>query len=484
MAVKRACDALNGVRVALVFPPYKESRDAISLKENKEHLGLIPPISLAYVASILENEGCLVKLIDISASGLSKEEVVSELREFSPHFLGFTLATFQFQHTLSWIRYIKSFINVPVIVGGIHVPVYPGETMFHHEIDYALTAEAEGALSELIQAVINKKDLSQVKGLCFRSASGDIIINPRRIPPANLDETPFPARHLIPNAKYYSLISQKKNFTAMITSRGCPFRCIFCDNQTIPYRYRSPGNIVDEMQECQGRHNINEIDIFDGVFSINHRRTVEVCREIRRRGLRISWSIRMRVDLITEEVLNELVSSGCMRIYYGIESGSPEILKTINKEVNLARIEEVVKLTKKKGINTFGYFMIGNPGETEATIKQTVSLMKRLPLDYVQIAPVFPPPNTRLYEMVKGMMGEDYWANYTLNGKEDGVLPRYGTTLGDSRIKRHVRSAYLSFYLRPGYILKALLRFRSRAEFFRSVRALKDMIVSYLFNPA
>ncbi len=474
---------LDGVKVALVFPPYKESQDSISLKENKQHLGLIPPISLGYVAAILEQIGCTVRLIDVSALGLAKEDVIADLKSFNPDFLGFTMSTFQFQHTLSWIRYIKSALNISVIVGGIHLSVYPRETLTHPEIDYGVVGEAEDTLPELLYSVINKHNLNEVAGICFRDQDGKVALTSLREYRSNLDKSPFPSRHLLPNDKYYSLISQRKNFTAMITSRGCPFRCIFCDNQTIPYRCRSAKNIVDEMQECHKEYNINEIDIFDGVFSVSQKRAIEICTQIRRRRLKIAWSIRMRVDLVNEEMLDSLVDAGCMRIYYGIESGSPEILKTINKMVNLEHIERIVRLTKKKGINTFGYFMIGNPGETEDTIKQTIRLMKRLPLDYVQIAPVFPPPNTRLYDMVKSEIKQDYWARYTLNNEEEKrELLRYGTDLTDHQIKQHVRKAYLSFYLRPCYVVKALLRLKSFDELLRSFRALRDMIVSYVFT--
>lgn len=466
-------------RISLIFPSYQKSKDPVSLKEAKEHMGVIPPLSLAYVAAILEKAGYQVQLIDASALKLTTRQVLEIINQFNPDFLGFTSTTIDFTSTLEWIKYFKDATGLPIIIGGIHLSVYPVETLTHKSIDYGVIGDAEETLPELLQHVTSGEDLSGVRGICYRRGD-NVVINEKRAPVSNLNETPFPSRHLLPNEKYYSLISKRKNFTAMITSRGCPFHCIFCDNQTIPYRYRSPESIVDEMELCKARYNINEIDIFDALFSIDKLRVMEVCDLIRKRNLKIAWSFRTRVDLVDEEMLTELRKSGCIRIYYGIESGDEEILRDINKQVDIGLIKRVVRLTKKKGIDTFGYFMIGNIGETTETIKATVELMLQLPLDYVQISPVFAPPNTRLYAMLKEKKGHDYWKEHTLGIAQSDVLPRFGTDLTDAEIKKMIRQCYLRFYLRFPYIIKAVFRMRSFEECIRSLNVLKDMISYYL----
>lgn len=473
--------SLNGIKISLIFPSYRMREDPVSLKETKEHLGVIPPLSLAYVAAILEKVGCKVELIDASALNLTKSQTLDRINKFCPDFLGFTTTTIDFHNTLEWINYLKEKTDIPVIIGGIHLSVYPAETLMYKTIDYGVIGEAEETLPELLNYLINKDDLGKVKGICYRR-NGDVIINERRPLIKNLDDCPFPARHLLSNEKYYSLISKKKNFTAMITSRGCPFHCIFCDNQTIPYRCRSPKDVVDEMEQCHNLFNINEIDIFDALFSVDPTRVIEICRQIRQRKLKINWSFRTRADLITDAMLDELKGAGCMRIYYGIESGDPVILQNINKKVSIEMVKRVVRLTKKKGIDTFGFFMIGNIGETKETIKKTLDLMLGLPLDYVQISPVFSPPNATLYEMLKERIGRDYWQEYTLDITKRDVLPRYGTDLSDNQIKKYVRKGYLKFYLRPIYILRAIFKLRSWNEFIRSIKAARDMVFSYCFS--
>ncbi|MBU1912180.1 MAG: B12-binding domain-containing radical SAM protein [Candidatus Omnitrophica bacterium] len=470
----------TNIKIALIFPSYRSVEDPVSLKETKEHLGIIPPLSLAYVAAILEKAGCLVELIDASALNLTKDQVVDKVNKFNPNFLGFTSTTIDFQHTLEWINYLKKKTNIPIIIGGIHLSVYPKETLTHRAIDYGVIGEAEETLPQLLEHLINKKGLNNVKGICYRE-NNHIVVTEKRPPTQDLDNCPFPARHLIPNEKYYSFISKKKNFTAMLTSRGCPYKCIFCDNQTILYRYRSPKNVVDEMEQCYNLFKIKEIDIFDALFSVDPNRVIEICREIKRRKLEISWSFRTRVDLVTANMLDELKEAGCIRIYYGIESGDLTILKNINKKINIDTVKRVISLTKEKRIGTFGYFMIGNIGETEDTIKKTLDLMLQLPLDYVQISPVFAPPNTALYESLKKKINRDYWQDYTLNLTKQDLLPLYGTDLTQKEIKRYVRKCYLRFYLGFSYIIKTLFKL-SYSEFIRSIKALKDMIFYYCLD--
>lgn len=469
-----------GLKVALIFPPYKEAKNTTFLEESTIHLGKIPPLSLAYVAAILEREGCNVKIIDASAMSLPLKEIIDILLKFNPDFLGFTTATYQFRHTVELIKEIKKKINKPVIVGGTHVTILPKETLTHPEIDYAVIGDAEETLPELLYAIANNKQLNRIKGICYKD-NGKIILTEKRGHFKDLDATPFPARDLLPNGLYYSLISKKRNFTAMITSRGCPFHCNFCQSAGSLYRFRTAKNVVDEMEECYKKFDINEIDIFDEAFSFNRERVLEICNQINKRRLKVLWSFRTRGDLVDEEMLSLLSKSGCYRIYYGIESGDPQILKNLKKEVDLERIKKIVKLTKEYVIQTFGYFMIGSPGETRESIKRTVHFMRELPLDYAQIAPLFTPPNTELYKLLRGIIKEDYWANYTVTLKEK-VLPRFGTKMKDDEIKQYTRKAYLAFYLRPIYIIKRIFEFRSYEEIKKSFLALKDITISYLLG--
>jgi radical SAM superfamily enzyme YgiQ (UPF0313 family) len=258
----------------------------------------------------------------------------------------------------------------------------------------------------------------------------------------------------------------------MITSRGCPYRCVFCDSQRVTYRFRSPKNVVDEMEKCKSDFSINEIDIFDALFSLDQARIIEVCRQIKARKLDIDWSFRTRVDLMTEALLRELREAGCIRIYYGIESGNPAVLKNINKSVDIEMIKKIVRQTKETGIEVFGFFMIGNIGETKQTIRDTMSLIRTLPFDYIQVAPAVATPRSELYELLKKQTKYDYWREYTLYPDRHEPLPHYGTVLSDAQIKHYVRRCYLAF-------IKRASRLRSFDALFRSLRAFCDMLFSF-----
>lgn len=473
----RRLPELGGLKVCLVFPPYRESEDIVFLTAAKKNLGKIPPLSLCAVAAALEQYGCSVKIIDANVTDSGIDQVISEISRFSPDFLGFTLATYQFHFTLEWIRNIRQKINVPVIVGGHHARIYPREILTHREIDYCIIGDAEEALPKFLIALTGKQDLSGILGLAYRNESSqEIIVNNAAACIEDLDSVTFPSRHLIDNSLYYSLISQYKNFTAMTTSRGCVFQCIFCDNHCLKYRAMSPKRVVDEIEACHRDFGINEIDMFDGVFSINKNRLLAICEEIGKRKIRIHWSMRTRADLVDRDMLIALKQAGCIRIYYGIESGSALVLKNIKKGMDLGYIEETVKFTKKIGIDTFGYFMLGAPGETKETLRQTRKLMLSLPLDYVQISPIFYPPNTELYTEVMKKIKYDYWQEYTLDPEKMINFPIVGTDFSQAQIHFFVRKMYLNFYLRPRYILKFMMRIKSYAEISRALKALSDMV--------
>jgi anaerobic magnesium-protoporphyrin IX monomethyl ester cyclase len=465
---------LRGIKVCLVFPPYRESRDTVFLTSAKKNLGKIPPLSLCAVAAALERHGCGVQIIDANASETSIDEAVRKIEHFDPDFFGFTLSTYQFHFTLEWIRRIRLRLNIPVIVGGPHVRIYPAEILTHREIDYCVIGDAEETLPLLLHALVNKDTISGIDGIAYRNGSGETVTGPASYAP-DLDAVAFPARHLLDNSLYYSLISQYKNFTAMTSSRGCVFGCTFCDNHCIPYRAMSPRRVVDEIQMCVKEFGIKEIDMFDGVFSVERARLLQICEEIKNRGIRVHWSLRTRTDLVDRESLRALAQAGCTRIYYGIESGSPEILRNIKKGTDPGRVKEALLLTKRAGIETFGFFMIGAPGETTHTAAQTARLLARLPLDYVQIAPIFYPPQTALYAEIVRETQRDYWREYTIAPEKDVDFPLVGTSLTRKEIHALARKMYLKFYLRPRSIIRFIMKMKSCAEVPRALGALSDM---------
>lgn len=466
------------MKIALVHCPFSHKIFEENLHVVDEEFSLAPPIVLAYVAAILEREGHNVILIDANALRLSMKKTLQLLQNFRPDMLCFRMDTYHFHQILEWIRYLKKHMNIPVVAGGINLTNYPKESLSHPEIDYGIIGEAIESLPRLVSVLENGDDVSGVAGVGYRY-NGEVRINYSYNDLVDFDSYPFPARHLLPNERYCSFLSQRKNYTIMLTSTGCPFKCVFCVIAKIPYRTRSPENVVDEIEVSYHDFKVREIDFFDATLFINKDRIIKICQEIRRRRIKIEWSCRSRVDLVDEELLKEVSKAGCRKIYFGIESSNPQILKAINKGIDPERVKRAIKLSQKYGIRNMGFFMIGNPGETNKTIKETINFAKNLKLDFVQICRTIAKPCTDLDERLKKETGKDYWREYILGKVGERRLPTPWTDLTKEEIERYTKISYYAFYFRPWHILKIILRIKSFNELWRYIRVGLRMLFSY-----
>jgi radical SAM superfamily enzyme YgiQ (UPF0313 family) len=468
---------LSGLKVALVYPPYGAIKNEPGIKAVKENYGVFPTLSLMYVAGCLEQHNVEVQLIDVNAENLTVEETVARLQEFGPDYVGYTITTYLFYQTLSWVKAIKEKLDIPVIVGGVHMGMYPVESMSHMCLDYGITGEAEATLPQLLDALMKGTELGGLKGLVWRADDGEVIYNGNAPTLANISDAAWPARHLVDNSLYYSFISKYKNFSCLMTSRGCPYRCIFCEQGGLKFRPRTPMDVVDEMEQANKEHGVREFDFFDSAFTIQKARVIEISKELVKRKLDVVWAARTRVDCISKEMLQWMARAGCVRIYYGLESGNREVLRVLLKAADLDQAKETVQDTKDAGIDVFGYFMVGNPGETESTVRQTIRYALDLPLDYAQFSKVTPMPGTELYSMYVEQYGEDYWRNYILDENYDSYIPRPGCDLTENQIQELTQLAYIRFYYRPMFALRTLSRIKSMHEFRRSVSTAWQMVI-------
>ncbi len=451
------------MKVALIFTPNELNPNFSDLVFRDENIGFIPPLSLMSVASILEAEGVEVMLLDMDAERLSFEQGLEKLNRFSPDLLGFTLSTYSFHPILAWIKRFKDATHLPIIVGGAHVALYPHETMSHPEIDYLIVGEAEIPLPQFIRAFQNGKSLEGIKSVGYRDG-GRAVIDRTRQYVKNIDEIPWPARHLIHNELYSNIMTRKKNFTAMLSTRGCPYRCAFCDQKTPKYRTRSPESFVDEVKFNYREHGIREFDVYDSTFTANKKRVLAICELLAREKLDISWTVRSRVDSVNRELLSALRHAGCHTLMYGIESADRDILKGMNKDISPERVREIVGYSHKLGFNVLGFFMFGFPGETRQTIEDTIRFSLELPIDYVQFTVMVPLPDTQVYEYYLSNGLEDYWAAYTLDRSKDRKIELIGTEVTRDEASAYLKKAYRKFYFRPKIILRRALNMRSFAE--------------------
>ncbi len=463
------------MKVALVFNPFSYKLHEENLRIVQRYFGLFPPLSLAWVAAIAERAGHEAMIIDARTLQLTPDEVLRRLKQERPDILGFMMTTYMFRETLDWIRYLKGGLGgIPVMIGGYNLRVYPTESVAAPEIDFGCFNSAYHTVPRLLEELESgRRRFDEVPGLIYKR-NGELVQTPYG-PEPDFDAYPNPARHLLPNELYAEFPTERKNFTVMVTSKGCPMACIFCEAGQTRYNPRSVAKVVNEMEECRNRFGIREIDIFDYEFLINRKRALAICREMQQRRLDVLWACRARIDSVDEELLTEMKAAGCGRIYYGIESGDEEMLRRVNKGITLEQIRETIHLTRRKGIRSLGFFLIGSPGETRATIRKTLRFARSLPLDYVQFSKTTAKPLTSLWRDLVRESGYDYWREYILGNAEEAVLPRPWTELSNEEIDEIARKAYIRHHSRPFFLLRHTLQVRSFSEFKRKFLAFVEM---------
>lgn len=465
------------MRFALVWYPFKYKIHEENIENVSKFFGVFPPLNEMWVAAIAEKHGHECIIVDARTLLLSKAEVVEILKRFRPDIVGLRVTTYMFPDMLEWAGYIKEALNVPILIGGYNLRVYPKESLSHPEIDFGCVNSALYTVPKLLSEIeTGRNRFEDVPGLIFKK-NGEIIQTPPHDPPERFEDYPNPARHLVPNELYAEFPTKRRNFTLMVTSKGCPMLCTFCEAGRTLYDPRSPKSVVDEMEECYREYNIREFDIFDYEFPLIRKRTLEICREIQRRNLDIIWACRSRIDSVNEEMLREMKRAGCHRIYFGIESVHQEVLDRVKKGITIEQVRETIRLCRELGIMCLGFFLVGNPGETEKMIYETLDFAKELDLDYVQFSKLLAKPGTGLWREMVEQTGRDYWREWVLGKETDRPLPRHWTDLSDKEIDRITRKCYIKYALRPGYLFKQTLRCGSLSEWKRKAAALYHMFI-------
>jgi radical SAM superfamily enzyme YgiQ (UPF0313 family) len=379
------------------------------------------PLYQAYTLAVLEQEGFGVAAIDCSVSGMDVEEFVRAVEGQAPDLVVLEISTPTFDLDMATATALKESLGIPIALVGTHASIYHREILGgHSSIDFVIRGEYEYVVLDLATAVREGKDLDAVQGLTFRR-DGDIVVNPDRPRVEDLDTIPFPARDHFEWRKYHEPTYFALPWITMITSRGCPYRCTFCSwPQTMyghRYRVRSAENVVDEMEHCVEKYRPGEIFFDDDTFTIGKTRVMEICREIRDRDLRVVWSCMGRTDTVDDEMLAGMFNAGCRKIKFGVETGSKRIMSTIQKGLDLDKVATAFQMARSVGMEVHGTFMVGLPGETRDTARETVQLACSIPMDSVQFSIATPFPGTDFYEQCRrnGWLVTEKWENYDGN---------------------------------------------------------------------
>jgi len=363
-----------------------------------------PPIGLSYVAAVLKQKGYDVKILDAELHNYTHAQTVNEIKKFNPDIICSTVTTPLISTVSEFCKAAKEFNkNIITILGGPHISALPEDCIKPQCFDFGVVSEGEYTILELVEELEKGgNDFSKIKGLVYKK-NGSQVVNERRELIENLDELPFPARELLDVKKYLNLFNGKP-YTIVISSRGCPGQCIFCDSCVTfgrRTRFRSPNNVVDELEEIKNRFRLDYVTFCDDTFTLNKNRTIEICREILRRKLDTQFYCSSRVDTIDEDRLGWLKKAGCDTITFGVESGDQRILGVIKKGTTLDQARKAIELTKKHGIKTHASYVLGIPGETLETINKTIKFAHELDTDLAQFTIATPFPGTELWEIAK-----------------------------------------------------------------------------------
>lgn len=441
------------MKIILLNPPSREL--------NREEI-VIPPLGLAYLAAAVEREGQKVKILDAFALGMSWNEFEEEIKKEKADLIGIGGMTPIIDNTLRAIKICRPHARY-IVTGGPHFSVHKQE-FFRDcpDIDFGIAGEGEESFRALLERLEEGKDPLNVPGLV-----GPEKFNPPANFKNNLDDIPFPARHLLPNHLYHYALWPGKKVTTMITSRGCPYHCIFCEKSIFGSRWRarSPRNVLDEMEEIVRNFAIDSIILYDDLFTLNKERVMDICQGILERGLQFQWKCEGRVDRVDEEMLAWLKKAGCSMIAYGVESGNQVGIDYLQKGITLSQIRRAFALTRQAGIRPMAYFILGIPIETYSQGLETIRFAKELNPDYAQFSILSPFPGTKLYEEAKA---KGWYQEVEANNPFDKDQKRpvlISEHWSEERLRKILRQAHKSFYFRPSYVMRKL----------RSIRGFKQM---------
>lgn len=440
-----------------------------------------PPMGLALIAAVLERDGYQVTMLDANALRLQPEDIVPQVTDADV--VGLTAMTPTVSAAISIAHHLKrAKPDLTIVLGGAHATLLPEETLAAApEIDVILRGEGEETIVELLRALEYKQPLDIVSGISYRQ-DGKVISTKARSATIDLDSLPFLGYHLLPWHRYrpHPPHGRALPFAAIITSRGCPYRCSYCSKPIFGNKFRgqSPERVVDEVAYYQEKFGIKELAFYDDVFTLDKKRAYAIADEILKRGLKICWTGETRVNLVDKELLRHMKQAGCYAIAYGIESASPEIINTLNKDITLEQVEAAVSITREVGLQTIGYFMIGSPGESPETINQTIELAKRLKLDFAQFAITTPFPGTELYNLyLKNSRGNIPWENFVYEGTGSKITPVFETNgLSRADLQHWTRRAYKEFYLRPAYLWQRIRRLTSIGDLKVDIKGLSMLL--------
>jgi anaerobic magnesium-protoporphyrin IX monomethyl ester cyclase len=436
----------------------------------RRFLSPMPPISLAYIAAALEKAGIPVSVYDDYTTGGDRESLLAHVREAAPDIIGLSCVTPTAPRTYDIAADIRrSFPHVKIVMGNLHPSVFHREILSAGLADAVAIGEGEETIVELARAWEAGSDLSGVRGIAY-IGSGGVKLNEPRPFIEDLDALPFPAWHLFPVERYriFNFARVREPGTLVLGSRGCPYGCNYCSLKVMgrKRRSRSAASVAEEFQYLLDRFGYVQPSFVDPIFPFSEREAFEFSDEIMKRGLqkKLTWITETRVDLVNEKMLAVMKRAGLSRIMYGFEAGTAHAMDSIEKTFSSDAGRKAVEMTKKAGIRIIGFFMIGVPGDSVESVEATIAYAKSLDIDFAKFTVYSPFPGTQIYEEFREqgkIPASAEWERFTNYPTRDNPAIFVPEGMANDDLIRLQKKAFVSFYLRPGMMLRHLFAVRT-----------------------
>ncbi|MDD5773384.1 MAG: radical SAM protein [bacterium] len=471
-------------RILLIEAPYAYKKGSIVV-------GNYFPLGIGYLAAFLRQKGYPVKIFQPADNKRFDQELMESLRNYNPDLVGISVMTSTYPKAINICGIIKKNSNARTIMGGHHISAVKKEVLEQSpDTDFAVVGEGELTMLDLINELIKSSpDLKSVKGLLWRDDKGNIQENEKQTLIKDLDKLPFPARDLVDISRFrlHSYIDFGKKSATMITSRGCPFKCLFCSSHLTmgsEYRFRSVENVLAEITEITNKYKIDHIVFEDDTMTLKRDRIEGICNGLIKMKNRPSWYCLSRVDAIDYDLAKLMKKAGCKMIAFGIESGSPEILKKIKKGISIERAKEAVKACSDAGLRTQCTFILGFPFDDEKTMEMTLEAAKNIGPTIAIFFPLTPYPGTEVYEKylpreLHPKSGEE-WGKFvmTCNNSELSTNERYS----GNELKYISNLWNRKFYFRFKQVIIIFKTINNVSDFMNIFRGFLYLIQQMLFS--
>lgn len=434
---------------------------------------LNPPLGLCYIASVLRDNNIETKIIDAYVLQLTIEQIIKEIKEYQADIIGITSVSTLFEDSKKLAKAIKKEFKLPIIIGGPHVTIFPHQAMENGVFDVGVIGEGEETIIELVSHFEKGLPLGKIKGIVFKDKN-EICISEKRPPIIDLDKLSMPAIDLLPTLDHYypqAFTYKKRPVGYILTSRGCPFSCIYCIRiMGKRFRTHTPERIIAEIKRLINDFGVKEIHFTDDCFAVDKNRIDKLCDLIVENKLKFRWKCITHANSLTYDLLKKMKQTGCWYIGVGVETGDQKMMNFIKKKLNLEHLKKVLGWAESLNIAVKGFFILGFPTETPSSINATIEFSKKNPFFAVSYNIAYLNPGSEMDRIAEDygcvQRGSTSVAAYsdTVSFVPHGFTPEM--------LKKIQRDAYLEFYLRPKQLLKMLKLNKNIENYKRSVMTL------------